>query len=110
MPRKDIWIRVDDLDKWESIKDKPLFLHNALNVREAYIKLPAKQRKQVKEHIKKIPSAVEPIIINKPEDVDPILVPPIAKNIDRHSNGLCKIHGIPLDNRGRCLQLGCKYA
>lgn len=23
---------------------------------------------------------------------------------------LCKIHGLPLDDRGRCLQKGCKYA
>lgn len=25
-------------------------------------------------------------------------------------NGLCKIHGLPLDDRGRCMQKGCKYA
>lgn len=23
---------------------------------------------------------------------------------------MCKVHGIPLDSRGRCLQKGCKYA
>jgi len=23
---------------------------------------------------------------------------------------LCKIHGIPLDDRGRCMQKGCRYA
>lgn len=26
----------------------------------------------------------------------------------RTENGLCKIHGVPLDSRGRCLQKGCK--
>lgn len=26
------------------------------------------------------------------------------------SNGLCKVHGVPLDSRGKCLQKGCKYA
>lgn len=29
---------------------------------------------------------------------------------ERLSNGICKIHSIPLDNRGKCLQKGCKYA
>lgn len=24
--------------------------------------------------------------------------------------GLCKIHGTPLDDRGKCLQKGCKYS
>lgn len=43
-------------------------------------------------------------------EVDPILVPPVAKNIDRYSNGVCKIHGTPLDGRGKCLMKGCKYA
>lgn len=52
-------------------------------------------------------------LINTPEDVQdiiPELIPPVAKNINRYSNGLCKIHGTPLDNRGKCLQKGCKYA
>ena len=29
---------------------------------------------------------------------------------ERLANGLCKIHQTPLDNRGKCLQKGCKYA
>lgn len=29
---------------------------------------------------------------------------------ERLSNGICKIHGTPLDSRGKCLQKGCKYA
>lgn len=33
----------------------------------------------------------------------------IAPNM-RFKNGVCKIHGLPLDSRGRCLQKGCKYA
>jgi hypothetical protein len=28
----------------------------------------------------------------------------------RLDNGVCKIHGLLLDARGRCLQKGCKYA
>jgi hypothetical protein len=29
---------------------------------------------------------------------------------ERFSNGMCKIHELPLDGRGKCLQKGCKYA
>lgn len=28
----------------------------------------------------------------------------------RPDNGTCKIHGNPLDYRGKCLQKGCKYS
>lgn len=31
MPKVTIWIRVDDLDKWDAIDSKPEFIHNALN-------------------------------------------------------------------------------
>lgn len=29
---------------------------------------------------------------------------------ERLAQGVCKIHGTPLDRRGKCLQKGCKYA
>lgn len=29
---------------------------------------------------------------------------------DQPAGALCRVHGTPLDNRGRCLQKGCKYA
>lgn len=51
----------------------------------------------------------DPFTINAPEEVVKI-----AKSLNlsphRDSNGLCKVHGIPLDSRGKCLQKGCKYA
>lgn len=28
----------------------------------------------------------------------------------RFEGPLCKVHGLPLDGRGRCLQKGCKFA
>lgn len=28
----------------------------------------------------------------------------------RGSYGLCKVHGIPLTQNGKCMQKGCKYA
>lgn len=30
--------------------------------------------------------------------------------VQRSLNGICKIHKTPLDDRGKCLQKGCKYA
>lgn len=43
------------------------------------------------------------------DEIEPLLVPPVAKNIPRESNGLCKLHGTPLDANGFCLQKGCKF-
>ena len=57
MPHVNIWIRKDDFPRWESIKDKPLFLHNALEVRESYKELPPIERKQIKTQLKKIMEA-----------------------------------------------------
>lgn len=34
----------------------------------------------------------------------------VGKPINRFNSGICKVHGLPLDSRGRCLQKGCKYA
>ena len=30
--------------------------------------------------------------------------------LDRTNLKHCKVHGLPLDSRGRCLQKGCKYS
>lgn len=38
------------------------------------------------------------------------VVAPVAAIADRFHQGLCKLHGLPLDNRGRCLQKDCKYS
>lgn len=34
MPKVTIWVRVEDYSKWQDLKDKPEFIHNALNPRE----------------------------------------------------------------------------
>lgn len=31
-------------------------------------------------------------------------------SVKRFEQGVCKIHGLPLDGRGRCMQKGCKYS
>lgn len=48
-----------------------------------------------------------PKTINAPKEVVDIAR---GLNLKKDRNGLCKIHGIPLDGRGRCLQKGCKYS
>ena len=45
MPRVTIWVREEDMAAWESIKDRPKFLHKILN-------LPA-IKKQIEEENKK---------------------------------------------------------
>lgn len=37
MPRVDIWIRKEDLDKWNAITNRPSFIHNALNASEIVV-------------------------------------------------------------------------
>jgi len=58
MPRVDVWIRKNDFDKWEAIKDKPEFLHNALNVREAYLDLSPTERVIAKQALADIPKKI----------------------------------------------------
>lgn len=60
----------------------------------------------------------KPVIINTPTGTvvagaDIASVTKVVKKIApdvRFQNGVCKIHGLPLDDRGRCMQKGCKYA
>lgn len=37
MPKVTIWIREEDLDRWESIVDRPEWLHNALKQQPRFI-------------------------------------------------------------------------
>lgn len=30
--------------------------------------------------------------------------------ISKQTNGVCKVHGVPLTSAGKCLQQGCKYS
>ncbi len=46
-----------------------------------------------------------------PKDIKPIIeLTPEFIPKKRLENGVCKIHAMPLDNRSRCLQKGCKYS
>jgi hypothetical protein len=91
MPRVNVYIRNEDYKSWESIKDKPTFLHNAIELKDRYLELSTADKQELKIKLENIP-----VEMNTP-----------ARRLD---NGLCKVHGLPLDARGRCLQKGCKYA
>lgn len=41
---------------------------------------------------------------------DLLNIPGVQRASELPPAKLCKIHGIPLDDRGRCMQKGCKYA
>lgn len=88
MPTLSVFIRKDDVHKWKALEHKSEWIHNNLN--SVFGSLADLAKKP---------------IIKKPEDVLSVI----------NTNGiplnkLCKIHSTPLDNRGRCLQKGCKYA
>lgn len=94
--RVNIYIRKEDEEAWANIPDKPQWIHDGLN-KELLLEGKWLNIKELK-------------VVNTPAEIDPILIPQVAKNIDRYSNGLCKIHSTPLDSRGKCLQKGCRYA
>lgn len=117
MPNVTTYIRKDDMELWLACPNKAELIHNALHP----VQLPEGNpysRLTVSEH-KKYSKAAEELlpkrqyiredIINAPEEVVEI-----AKTLnlspDRGSNGICKVHHTPLDNRGKCLQKGCRYA
>jgi hypothetical protein len=55
MPHVNIWIRRDDFDAWESIKDKPEFLHDALNgVQPEKYNKAVEERKEVRKVLKPV--------------------------------------------------------
>lgn len=67
MPRVNIYIRDEDKEAWESIRNKPTFIHNAIAMREDYLALSPKEKKVVKEEISKIPQKIS--TFNTPKEV-----------------------------------------
>lgn len=63
-------------------------------------KVLAKQKKGIIKSPKDAEKAVTPEMVGE--------LPAIKRILEK--NKLCKIHGTPLDDRGRCMQKGCKYA
>jgi len=84
MPQVTVYVREEDLDSWKAISKKSEFIHNAINS--------------------------NPKIIFKPEIKPETKLETFNKLKETIGVKLCKVHGLPLDGRGRCLQKGCKYS
>lgn len=93
MPRVNIFIRKEDWDRWQAIPDVPEWIHDGLLGKSAA----DKEVKQVRVKTAKV--------IKTPAEAQAIV-----KNVASYEGPVCKIHGTPLDARGKCLQKGCKYA
>lgn len=114
MPNVTTYIRKDDMELWLACPNKAELIHNALNMRETYLELPPKQKDQVKKHIVSMPSEPDDVTFDDLSLHDKAVVTLQDRNISlpksKFLNGVCKIHDVPLDSRGKCLQKGCKYA
>lgn len=121
MPKVTVYIRNEDIDEWRSIGAKTTFVHNALKqlkdsgiealglivddrVQVTTLDKPlVRMDKGMDTYTKKIISDGTVAIGEFPDGTTGI-------KKSRLKNGLCKIHGTPLDSRGKCLQKNCRYA
>ena len=118
MPRKNIYIRNEDLDKWDAIESKPEWLHTHLQVEVgidvvdtdlgeiAYpvvtkpTKTPREKTIYPFDEVNAIP------VIKTPEDAERAIKPISANNPIMK---FCK-NGHVANEFGKCLQKGCKYS
>lgn len=92
MPKVTVYIRNDDYESWRAVGSKTQFISDALN------------------NVAKVDTPVskpvgKPVRLEKPIDVIANL-----KKVFPDARPNCKVHGLPLDDRNRCLTKGCKYA
>lgn len=118
MPQVTVFVRNEDLKKWKAVEKKSEFIHKALfAMNDSKILRTPKLHKQFDIATKPIPDILANDGKLRPAINEEALVPPgsitlepLVKVSERFSGPTCKIHGLPLDERGRCLQKGCKYA
>lgn len=104
------YIRKEDEHLWRLIVNKSQWMHEQLNrlapdpgmQRNARMATPAERVAGLGESVE-LPSTP----ITRPPIPD---IPGLTTANKIKSNGTCKVHGLPLDSRGRCMQKGCKYA
>jgi hypothetical protein len=101
MPKTSFYLRNEDIDKWKAVEEKSAWIHAMLH------QLPEPREDPPLDDIKftDLDTHDQAIVVLQERGVSL----PKSKLL-MYPNGLCKIHGIALDNRGRCLQKGCKYA
>lgn len=59
MPTVSVYIKKEDWNKWVAIKKPSEFIHNALNIRDAYKAMTPVEKKVVKETVATIPEIVK---------------------------------------------------
>lgn len=94
MPKVTVYIRNDDYESWRAVGSKTQFISDALN-NVAKVDTPIAEPVRLEE----------PIRLEKPIDVIANL-----KKVFPDARPNCKVHGLPLDDRNRCLTKGCRYA
>jgi hypothetical protein len=112
MPQVTVYIREEDLELWKAVEKKSQFIHMALRGNDI-----PKVNKAIDERIE-IQKVIKPLMRQMKSTVNDVYaaqslgqLPNAPKTLSkREANGVCKIHGTPLDYRGRCTQKGCKYA
>lgn len=99
MPRVNIYIRNRDYKAWESIGDKPAFIHTSV----------INYGLQDEEAPQAVKDIAEADLAKQPEPAS--VYTHIVKTKSSEPNAaLCKTHGTNLDDRGKCLIKGCKYS
>ena len=98
MPTLSVFFRKEDVEKWKAIKNKSEFMHHALNPEVRFIEAWNGNDSDKIPRVESYSSNFKPVKT------------PVNTTTAAPSIKFCKIHGIPLDNRGKCLQKGCKYS
>lgn len=104
MPRVNIHIRQgEDWETYQRIKDRPKSVHTWMEAERILQSSAEAERKRLTP----IPKDIKVI-----KSVGQATAATVAAVLAKPADGvkLCKIHQTPLDNRGKCLQKGCKYA
>lgn len=120
MPNVSTYIRSDDLAKYLLIaKEKGAwseFIHNALDVLDSDGQPPTRVEKELldallKEKPKKSKvSAAGGTLVKAPMETL-LNIPGVQRASELEAKvKLCKVHSMPLDGRGRCMQKGCKFS
>jgi len=100
--RVNIYIRKNNEELWDSIKDKSGFVNGLLVKEKLGDKVGHETIGKAQDEVK---AKMQSGAINTLDDVRQA----VAKIVSTSAK-LCKIHGTPLDSRGKCLQKGCKYS
>lgn len=106
MPTVVTYIKTSDLAKYLAIKEHGTgawaeFIHNALNG----VVFADKEYTVTETKPTKTPKDAE-----KAQELMNTAINLKIGSMKPRPTVVCKIHGTPLDSRGKCLQKGCKYA